>query len=198
MFYDTPVADFTADQTLIPPFCELNFTDLSAGVPTGWNWTFEGANPSNSNQKNPTGITYAEPGTFKVTLVVTNKAGTSEMVKEDYITVSDQLMPVPDFSVDNTTACSNSVIHFNNLSQYCPTSFVWSFSPDNVIYLNGTNWNSPRTCSSFYRIWPIFRFVNSTNSNGTATVNRETTYLLVDIPCRFTSHLKRVLHVVGH
>jgi len=178
MFYDTPVADFTADQTLIPPFCELNFTDLSAGVPTGWNWTFEGANPSNSNQKNPTGITYAEPGTFKVTLVVTNKAGTSEMVKEDYITVSDQLMPVPDFSVDNTTACSNSVIHFNNLSQYCPTSFVWSFSPDNVIYLNGTNWNSPEPVVRFTESGQYSVSLTVQNSNGTATVNREN-YILV-------------------
>ena len=42
-----PVADFTANATLIPPGTPVGFTDSSTNTPTGWNWTFGDENWTN-------------------------------------------------------------------------------------------------------------------------------------------------------
>jgi len=50
----------------------ISFFDHSTGNPTSWQWQFTGANPSSSNQQNPTNICYTTPGTYPVTLIVSN------------------------------------------------------------------------------------------------------------------------------
>ncbi len=173
MFYDTPVADLIADQMVIPPFCAVSFTDLSSGVPTSWSWEFEGGNPSTSNQKNPSGITYSNPGVYKVTLTVTNKAGSDQIVKEDFITVNDQLMPVADFSVSHNAFCSNAVVYLSNESTYCPTTYLWSFSPNNVVYIEGTSSSSPEPVVMFSETGNYTVSLSVQNSNGTSSVTKE-------------------------
>lgn len=85
----TPVADFTANVTTIAKGETVTFTDLSTNKPTTWAWTFEGGNPATSADKTPT-ITYAEPGTYNVSLTTGNIAGTSAAAeKVDYILVED-------------------------------------------------------------------------------------------------------------
>jgi PKD repeat protein len=81
-------ADFTASATIVSAGGSVNFTDLSYGAPTGWQWSFEGGNPAVSTQQHPTGILYANPGTFDVTLTVSNASGSHTLTKTDYITVS--------------------------------------------------------------------------------------------------------------
>lgn len=173
MFYDTPVADLVSDNTLITPFCEVSFTDLSSGVPTAWEWQFEGATPATSNLKNPAGIVYETPGIYQVTLTVTNKAGSSQIVKEDYITVSDQLQPVPDFSIVQSAFCSWSAIEILDQSLYCPTSYQWSFDPDKVIYLEGTSSISPNPKVMFSETGSYSVSLTIQNFNGTATLTKE-------------------------
>ncbi len=173
MYYDEPVADFQADQTVITPLCEINFYDLSSGVPTTWEWQFEGASISSSNKKNPTGIVYEVPGIYKVTLTVTNKAGSSEIVRDDYITVSDELQPVPDFSIAQSAWCSSAVIAFTDQSQYCPTSYTWSFVPDKAVYIEGTTSSSPSPKVMFTEAgsYSVSLFIE--NANGSASVTKE-------------------------
>lgn len=85
----TPVADFTANVTTVAPGETVTFTDLSTNKPTTWAWTFEGGNPATSVEKTPT-VTYAEPGTYNVSLTTGNVAGTSTAAEKiDYILVSD-------------------------------------------------------------------------------------------------------------
>lgn len=43
---------------------------------TAYKWTFEGGSIATSEEKNPV-VTWAEPGTYKVTLTLTNKAGSA-------------------------------------------------------------------------------------------------------------------------
>ncbi len=69
VYHAAPAADFQADETLIPPGCAIDFTDLSSGVPTSWYWEFDGANPSTSTERNPSGIIYESTGTYQVKLV---------------------------------------------------------------------------------------------------------------------------------
>ena len=72
-----PVAGFTANFTQVPLNCGVDFTDLSEGFPTAWNWTFEGGTPATSTEQHPTGIIWEEEGSFTVSLEVENEAGTN-------------------------------------------------------------------------------------------------------------------------
>ena len=75
-----PVANFTYDK--IPggdaPLVE-NFTDLSTGAPTSWQWNFGDGSP-NATSTNPT-HTFGLPGNYTVTLTVSNGFGTSSIAK---------------------------------------------------------------------------------------------------------------------
>jgi PKD repeat protein len=87
----TPAADFTADVTTVDQGETVIFTDLSTNNPTNWAWTFEGGTPATSTEKTPT-VTYAEPGTYTVSLTTSNAAGTSPAIdKTDYIVVEEVL-----------------------------------------------------------------------------------------------------------
>jgi PKD repeat protein len=44
---------------------------------TSWSWQFQGGTPATSNQQTPPPVTYANQGTFTVTLTVTNAQGTT-------------------------------------------------------------------------------------------------------------------------
>ncbi len=82
-----PIANFSADNTIICGGQTVNFTDLSTGPASSWAWSFPGGTPATSTDKNPTGIVYSTAGVYSVTLVATNAAGTNTMVKTDFITV---------------------------------------------------------------------------------------------------------------
>ncbi len=81
-----PVTDFSGNNLEIEAGGSVQFTDLSTNNPTTWTWTFEGGTPATSTEQNPT-VSYAEPGTYNVTLVASNTAGENEAAKEDYIVV---------------------------------------------------------------------------------------------------------------
>jgi PKD repeat protein len=84
-----PVADFAASLTNISAGESVDFTDLSANIPTSWSWTFEGGTPSGSTDQNPT-VTYNTPGTYTVTLTATNSVGSDTETKVDYIDVAEK------------------------------------------------------------------------------------------------------------
>jgi PKD repeat protein len=78
-------ADFTATPKSGPPSLNVNFTDLSTGTISSWDWNFGDGSP-HSSLKNP-GHTYAA-GTYDVTLVITGHGGSNTTIKQDYIVVS--------------------------------------------------------------------------------------------------------------
>ena len=82
-----PVADFAADVTETCEGYEVQYSDLSTNVPTGWTWTFPGGTPETSNDKNPV-VVYETEGVYDVTLVASNGAGSNQMMKAEYMDVS--------------------------------------------------------------------------------------------------------------
>jgi PKD repeat protein len=81
------VADFV---TLTPEICDGNsiyFMDRSLNDPDTWQWSFPGGTPSSSNLQNPT-ISYASPGSFPVTLIVSDSLDTDTITIPSYIIVS--------------------------------------------------------------------------------------------------------------
>jgi len=80
------LANFNADETLIQTREVVHFADISYGEPNDWNWTFEGGSPSTSNAKNPA-VTYADEGSYQVTLKVSNGDSEDTKTVANFITV---------------------------------------------------------------------------------------------------------------
>ncbi|HSH60268.1 MAG TPA: DNRLRE domain-containing protein [Acidimicrobiales bacterium] len=68
-----PVANFKASLSDAGADQAVVFTDTSTGVPTSWSWNF--GDGTTSSAQHPTHA-YAAPGTYTVTLTVTNALGT--------------------------------------------------------------------------------------------------------------------------
>ncbi|MGA3013687.1 MAG: PKD domain-containing protein [Bacteroidales bacterium] len=157
MYYGNPLADFKASDTNITAECSVNFTDLSTGTPTNWQWTFEGGTPSYSNVKNPSGVVYNTPGTYFVKLKIWNVNGSDSLEKINYITVGNAQAPAVNFTADKTVLCEGDLVYFQDESEYCPTSWNWDFSPSTFTFVQGTSAGSQN---------PVVQF----NSPGTYTV----------------------------
>jgi len=129
MTMDTIAADFTADDTSICKGACINFTDLSTGFPTSWQWLFPGAIPSSDTVQNPTNICYDTAGFYDVKLIATNAIGSDTLIKISYIQV-DTCPPPPqptaNFTASDTVTCEDSCINFTNLSINA-VSWQWSF-----------------------------------------------------------------------
>ena len=79
--------NFTADNTQVAVDQQVHFTDQSAGNPSSWSWTFDGGSPGTSTDKNPL-ISYSQPGTYSVKLVVSRTGSKDSLVKNQYIVVN--------------------------------------------------------------------------------------------------------------
>jgi PKD repeat protein len=64
----------------------VSFNDYSTPGTTSWAWTFPGGIPGTSNEPNPV-VTYATPGFYDVTLLVSNGTFTDTLVKNGYVWV---------------------------------------------------------------------------------------------------------------
>ena len=84
--YADVTADFTANQTTIVAGDTIQFTDLSAGNPTTWEWDFQNDGTIDSYVQNPAWI-YEEPGLFTVSLTVSDGTTPDTETKTDYIDV---------------------------------------------------------------------------------------------------------------
>ena len=139
----SPIADFTANKTVIDEGATIQFSDLSKNCPNTWLWYFEGGTPETSTEQNPV-ITYnsiiAKSKSFDVKLVTTNTFGKDSLLKENYITVVSYEYPVADFIADITEIEEGNFVQFTNLSQNA-TTWEWYFEggvPETSIEQNPT------------------------------------------------------------
>ncbi|WP_292388289.1 PKD domain-containing protein [Methanosarcina sp. UBA5] len=87
---ELPVAAFSASPTSGKAPLNVGFTDSSTGTPTAWKWTFgDGASSTEKNPKHQ----YLQEGNYKVTLIVSNAAGSSTATKTNYIKVTTNTRP---------------------------------------------------------------------------------------------------------
>lgn len=164
---------FEADLITTSVGCAINFFDLSEGVPTSWQWTFTGADPSTSNEKNPQDINYISAGVYDVTLTVSNSEGTDTQTISGYIEVAEASAPDVVFTVSETSICAGSSVQFIDLSTACPTTWQWSFNPPFVNYLNGTNSISQNPEVSFMEETDYTVTLVVGNGTGTNSLTKE-------------------------
>ena len=114
-----PVAAFTSNVTSGCAPLVVQFTNQSVGSVTSFSWVFEGGSPSTSNVANPV-VTYFNPGSFDVSLTVSNAVGSDTQVNPDYITVHPATLSDFDFDIDGME------VTFINQSQNA-TGSTWYF-----------------------------------------------------------------------
>jgi serine protease len=81
-----PKSNFTANQTTICAGQSIQFQETSTGGATNYSWSFPGASVTSSTAPAPT-VTYNTPGTYQVSLLVSNAYGSHNIARTAYIIV---------------------------------------------------------------------------------------------------------------
>lgn len=110
---DPPIASFTQTVNELA----VTFADTSANDPTSWDWDF--GDGTSSAAQNPT-KTYAAAGTYTVTLIATNDAGSSAPFTT---TVQVASAPVAGF----TFVTGGLTAQFTDASSESPAFWSWDF-----------------------------------------------------------------------
>ncbi len=95
------IADFTNDFQETCLGGQITFKDASYNAPKTWEWSFPGGTPSNSSDQNPT-IVYNKPGTYNVSLVVSDGTNSMTVTKSNLITVLGESTKIPLLETFNT------------------------------------------------------------------------------------------------
>ncbi|HPS61985.1 MAG TPA: C25 family cysteine peptidase, partial [Bacteroidales bacterium] len=127
--------NFSASASTLCLGGSTNFTDLSTGNPTTWSWQFPGGDPATSTLQNPTGIVYAQPGTYDVTLTISKTTGDpASITKTGFI----QVTAMPEAKFADVTGCPASPVAFTDQTLAnggTITGWNWNFGDPN----SGTN-----------------------------------------------------------
>jgi len=122
-------ANFSASETQVCSETSIDFTDMSNGSITSWEWTFEGGDPGASTMQNPI-VTYNEAGIYNVVLIISDGTNSDTVSKTNYIVVFSNpdvpIMPGGDDEVcTNVTENSDYVTAGGSFID----SFVWELLP---------------------------------------------------------------------
>lgn len=129
-------ADFISDVDSVCVGNAVNFTDMSIGAITSWNWTFEGGTPATSTAQNPS-VTYNTTGVYDVTLEVSDGTNTSTEYIADMITVLEDPI-APDQPSGLTTMCAGSTEDYTTQAVAGADSYYWEVDPASAGTISGT------------------------------------------------------------
>lgn len=165
---NAPVAAFSANNTSVGSGSAVNFTDESANNPTAWQWNFGDPNSGASNVsdlRNPS-HTYSTPGTYDVTLTVTNANGTDTMAKVGYVVV------VPGFTL-SASPTSRSISRGATTTYNLTVASEAGFSSPVSLGVTGLPANVTATFSANPTTTTSVMTVKTTNKapRGTFTLN---------------------------
>lgn len=121
----TPEVDFTAAPRSGDAPLEVQFTSIVTGEVTSYAWAF--GNGGTATTANPT-HTYQSAGNFGVTLAITGPGGTSQAVKQDYITITPPPgAPTATFSADVISGPAPLTVTFTAITSGTVEGWHWDF-----------------------------------------------------------------------
>ena len=161
-------AAFQADTTIVLLGDSIQFTDMTTGNPTSWEWTFEGGNPDSFSGQVPPPVAYDTAGHWDVTLVVSDGSLTDTAYYADYIWAGEA--PVADFEGFPTTVTVGSYANYTNLSTGEEVSYNWTFegaTPDTSTAVDPQEIYYLITADSLYDVTLV-----ASNAFGTDTMTK--------------------------
>lgn len=149
-------ADFTPSKTSDCESLITKFIDNSTGNPVSWQWNL--GNGFTSTEQSPS-ASYTSPGTYNVTLTVTNATGsTSTAIK----TVTVWEKPKPDFSASPAKGCIPFDVTFMDKSNPVNgtiTAYSWDFG-------DGATGSGSSPVHTYNNVLSPVVTLTITNSNG--------------------------------
>jgi PKD repeat protein len=145
--YTKPHAAFIVPDTVYDKYT-IQYINQSTGVQIKYAWDTNGDNvygldnPSSSidsTSTNPSrSFNVFAPYKAKICLKTFNCVGADTACKQvQFLPISTS--PVAEFTVSRFTGFTTDTFQFTDLTQNGATSWSWTFVPNNVAYLNGTN-----------------------------------------------------------
>jgi PKD repeat protein len=166
---DKPVASFITNSTSGGTPFSVQFMDSSLNSPTGWTWLF--GDGGTAYVQNPV-HTYTTSGSYTITLIAKNAAGSDTLTKTGYITALKQAaVPEVSFATNVTGGTAPLSIQFIDTSTNAPTSWVWSFG-------DGSTTTGPDPVHTYTTDGTYTVTLTATNSAGSNTISR-TAYITV-------------------
>lgn len=124
-----PLANFTIRPDNILVGRMVYFTDLSTGSPTTWQWSFDNGTPSATTLQTPSAVKFNIPGTYHVTLTVSNNLGTDSL-RQTIIVSANRLN-----SISGNRIVPGHQVTLTDQSSGTPTSISWSVTgPKAAVY----------------------------------------------------------------
>lgn len=80
--------------------------------------------------------------------------------------------PAPNFSATDQAPCPYQAVQFSDQTLFAPTAWQWSFSPNTVVFLNGTSDTSQNPVVRFLDYGPYTVSLTATNAFGSNTANQ--------------------------
>ncbi len=157
-----PTAGFTASPTSGCGPLTVQFTNTSSSNATSFLWSFPGGTPDTSSLENPS-VIYSAPGSYAVTLVVSNAAGTDTATVNSFVTVN----PGPTAGFTSTT--NGFTATFTNTSTN-GTSYSWDFG-------DGNTSTAPNPVHVYDEDGPFTVVLTATNACGTNTFTQVVTII---------------------
>ena len=162
-----PIAQFSASPTSGVNPLTVHFTDLSSLSPTRWTWDF--GDGSTSSEQNPV-HTYADAGSYTVSLVVSNSGGSDSETKYYYITVNPAYRPPgASFTANPPTAAQPYTVQFIDRSTGPPTNWSWQFGDGGTSDLQNPVHTYPNTPATWYVTLNVSNPAGSSETTGTVT-----------------------------
>lgn len=177
---DVPVAAFQANSNAICRNGSVQFNDQSTNLPTFWNWSFPGGNPSTSVLKNPI-VQYSTSGLKSATLIVTSPIGTDTLTLIDYILVKS--LPASNITpAGPTTFCNGGNVLLNaNLG----SNLSYQWRRDGNIINGANNANFTATKTGMYRVLVTSQFGCTKLSSAIAIVADPPAFITASGPTTF-------------
>ena len=165
-----PVASFSAAVVYGPAPLSVQFTDSSLNGPVAWVWSF--GDGGTSAVQNPS-HSYVTPGSYTVTLTVTNADGTDIVTRAGYITAGgSSTVPVTAFAANVSSGTVPLPVSFSDLSTNSPTVWAWSFG-------DGSTSAEQNPSHRFTGIGTYTVTLTATNAGGSTAASR-TGYITVN------------------
>lgn len=104
-----------------------------------------------------------------MSLTASNDFGSNTITKTAYISTSSSLLPDVDFTASEELVCTGTAVAFNDNSTYLPRSWEWSFTPETVTFVEGTDAFSQNPVVVFDAPASYSVSLTATNLNGSAS-----------------------------
>ena len=167
----------------------IQFSNLSTNTPKSSLWIFEGGTPDTALSKSPV-VYYEKPGSYKVKLVVSNKAGSDSLIKTSLIKVEGISKPVAGISSDKVVVGQNQKVSFRSVNPGSDVQkYEWSFEGTDI-----EKSNSPFVSVTYKKLgtFPVKLKLTNLAGSDSVTIQDYITVIMMPPAADFAANKKYI------